>query len=239
MGLCAWTWDRERRHLRNGVGSLHRTVRPYIGACRSAPLTPLHAHPVQLRCHSAVITLLHAHLRSSWAGPESLAVANQQLTAVRCRVLPDCRQQAPPCTHPFHAHLRQRVAGPECGRGALLEQLHAEVAHPLRPVLLGHALAALPRATQHRRVGGQLGGRAWRGQGERIRREAGGPRAGEQGVRGQSSPRTLTTQRECCRLTALHSRPAHDYALLERPAPSPASGGGGASPPPPSASHPT
>lgn len=40
------------------------------------------------------------------------------------------------------------MGSPEGVTGGLLQELHSKVAHPLSPVLLGAALAALPRAPQ-------------------------------------------------------------------------------------------
>ncbi len=45
-------------------------------------------------------------------------------------------------------HLSKEVGSPEGMTGGLLEQLHSKVAHPLRPVLFGAALAALPGSPQ-------------------------------------------------------------------------------------------
>jgi len=45
-------------------------------------------------------------------------------------------------------HLSQEVGSPEGMAGGLLQQLHSKVAHPLGPVLLGAALAALPGSPQ-------------------------------------------------------------------------------------------
>ena len=53
-----------------------------------------------------------------------------------------------PLVTPSEAYLGEEVGGPEGMAGGLLQQLHSEVAHPLGPVLLGAALAALPRPPQ-------------------------------------------------------------------------------------------
>lgn len=61
------------------------------------------------------------------------------------------------CPHfTLSTHLRQLAACPERRRRRLAHQLHAEVAHPLRPVLLGDTLAALPRSPQAAGVDHQL-----------------------------------------------------------------------------------
>ena len=50
-------------------------------------------------------------------------------------------------------YLSQRMCCPQRRAGGLLQELHAEVAHPLAPVLLRAALAALPGAPQGINVG--------------------------------------------------------------------------------------
>eukprot|EP00955_Chlamydomonas_euryale_P057041 356644-Chlamydomonas_euryale.AAC.3 len=71
---------------------------------------------------------------------------------------------AHPHTCPTPApHLRKLAASAQRWRRALPQQLHTKVALPLGPVLLGHALAALPRAPQRRRIDRQLARNASRG----------------------------------------------------------------------------